>query len=62
MLLVLEALRPGRISPADVRASFQNLRDIEGATGIFSVANDRVVRRTELVRIDGRRLVPVPGY
>ena len=58
-LLLLEALRPGRLSPSDVRSSFQGLRDIEGATGIFSVVDDRVVRRTDLVRIDRRRLVPV---
>jgi ABC-type branched-subunit amino acid transport system substrate-binding protein len=58
-LLLLEALRPGLLSPMDIRTSFQGLRDIEGATGIFSVVDDRVVRRTDLVRIDGRRLVPV---
>jgi ABC-type branched-subunit amino acid transport system substrate-binding protein len=58
-LLLLEALRAGRLAPADVRASFQNLRDIEGATGVFSVTDDRVVRRTELVRIDNGRLVPI---
>lgn len=58
-LLLLEALRAGRLSPSDVRASFQGLTDVEGATGIFSVTDDRVVRRTELVRIDDRRLVPV---
>jgi ABC-type branched-subunit amino acid transport system substrate-binding protein len=58
-LLLLEALRAGRSSPSDVRASFQGLRDIEGATGTFSVFDDRVVRRTELVRIQRRRLIPV---
>jgi ABC-type branched-subunit amino acid transport system substrate-binding protein len=58
-LLLLEALRAGRLAPADVRASFQALGEIEGATGVFSVTNDRVVRRTELVRIDNRRLVPI---
>ena len=58
-LLLLEALRPGRLSPSEIRSSFQGLRDIEGATGTFSVVDDRVVRRTDLVRIDRRRLVPV---
>jgi len=58
-LLLLEALRAGRLAPAEVRASFQELGEVEGATGVFSVTNDRVVRRTELVRIDNRRLVPI---
>jgi ABC-type branched-subunit amino acid transport system substrate-binding protein len=61
-LLLLEALRPGRLRPEDLRLSFESLSDVEGATGIFSVANDRIVRRTELVRIDGRELVPVPLF
>ena len=58
-LLLLEALRPGRLSQSEMRASFQALRDIEGATGMFSVVDGRVVRRTDLVRIDRGRLVPV---
>jgi len=61
-LLLLEALRPGRLRPDDLRLSFESLSEVEGATGIFSVANDRIVRRTELVRIDGRELVPVPLF
>jgi ABC-type branched-subunit amino acid transport system substrate-binding protein len=59
-LLLLEALRPGRVGPAEVRESFRGLRDIEGATGIFSIIDDRVVRRTEVVRIRNRSLDPVP--
>jgi branched-chain amino acid transport system substrate-binding protein len=58
-LLLLEALRAGRLSPADVRSSFQTLTDVEGATGAFSVTDDRVVRRTQLVRIERRRTVPI---
>lgn len=58
-LLLLEALRAGRLSPTDMRPSFEDVRDIEGATGIFSVTDGRVVRRTELVRIDNRRLIPI---
>jgi branched-chain amino acid transport system substrate-binding protein len=61
-LLLLEALRPGRVQPAQVLESFRNLRDVEGATGIFSVIEDRIVRRTEVVRIRNRRLEPVPAY
>jgi len=58
-LLLLEALRAGRPAPADMRAAFQGLSDIEGATGIFSVTDDRVVRRTDLVRIENRRTIPI---
>jgi hypothetical protein len=35
---------------------------VEGATGVFSVANDRIVRHTELVRIEGRQLIPISLY
>jgi ABC-type branched-subunit amino acid transport system substrate-binding protein len=61
-LLLLEALRPGRIRPEDVLESFRSLVDVEGATGIFSVIDDRVVRRTEVVRIRNRALDPVPLF
>lgn len=59
-LLLLEALRPGRIRPEEVREELRNLRDVEGATGTFSIIDDRVVRRTEVVRIRNRSLDPVP--
>ena len=58
-LLLLEALRPGRIRPVQVQESFRNLSDVEGATGIFSVIDGRIVRRTEVVRIRDRQLEPV---
>jgi ABC-type branched-subunit amino acid transport system substrate-binding protein len=61
-LLLLEALRPGRLAPEAIRASFAELRDVEGATGTFSVANDRIVRRTDLVRIEGRAVTPITLY
>lgn len=61
-LLLLEALRAGRVEPAQVMEEFRNLRDVEGATGIFSVIDDRVVRRTEVVRIRNRRLEPVETF
>ena len=59
LLLLLEALRPGRVSPEQVQASFGSLEAIEGATGIFSVVDGRVVRRTEVVRIQNRALTPL---
>ncbi len=61
-LLLLEALRPGRVQPAQVQESFLTLQDVEGATGIFSVVDGRVVRRTEVVRIRDRQLEPVPIF
>jgi ABC-type branched-subunit amino acid transport system substrate-binding protein len=58
-LLLLEALRPGRIGPDEVRAAFQGLVDVHGATGVFSVIDGRIVRRTVVVRIDNRIPIPV---
>ncbi len=58
-LLLLEALRPGRITPGEVRTAFGRLEEVEGATGTFTVVGERVVRRTQLVRIQNRSLVPV---
>lgn len=59
MLVLLEALRPGRVRPEDVQASMQALSQIEGATGAFTIVDGRLVRLTELVRIDQRVLVPL---
>jgi ABC-type branched-subunit amino acid transport system substrate-binding protein len=61
-VLLLEALRPGRVTPDQVRASLRALRDVEGATGVYSVIDGRVVRRTEVVRIRNRSVDPVPIF
>ena len=58
-LLLLEALRIRPTTPVQVREAVEALRDVEGATGIFSVVDGRVVRRTELVYIDNGTLVPI---
>ena len=58
-LLLLEALRAGRIAPREVQAAFEALADVTGATGIFSVVDGRVVRRTEVVRIEDQIAVPI---
>jgi hypothetical protein len=58
-LLLLEALRPGRVQPEQLEVSFEALSEIEGATGVFSIVDGRIVRRTELVRIQGRAPVPL---
>ena len=60
-LLLLEALRPGRVAPAEVRAAFEALEGVPGATGVFSVVDGRVVRTTELVRIQDQNAVPIAG-
>ncbi len=59
MKLLLEALRRGRVDPVELRASFDMLESVPGATGVFSVVDGIVVRATEVVRIENRRLVPV---
>jgi len=61
-LLLLEALRPGRISPSELRVAIGGLEGVEGATGTFSVVNDRIVRETQVVRIQNRELVPLGDF
>jgi ABC-type branched-subunit amino acid transport system substrate-binding protein len=59
-LLLLEALRPGRVAPPELRGSFSSLEGVEGATGTFAVVDGRVVRRTQVVRIQNRALTAIP--
>jgi ABC-type branched-subunit amino acid transport system substrate-binding protein len=59
-LLLLEALRPGRIRPPDVQRAFEELTEIEGATGRYVVLEGRVLKVTEVVLIQGAALVPIP--
>lgn len=59
-LLLIEAFRRGARSPDQVRAALEGLEDIEGATGVFSVIDGRVVRRTRVVRIQSGTLNPIP--
>ena len=61
-LLLLEALRPGRVGPDDVWAAFEDIEEIEGATGIFTVRDGRIARRTEVVRIEDGALVQMPAW
>jgi len=58
-LLLLESLRGSPRNSTEVREAFEALRDVEGATGIFSVIAGQVVRRTELVYIDDGILLPI---
>ncbi|MEX2472619.1 MAG: ABC transporter substrate-binding protein [Gemmatimonadota bacterium] len=59
-LLLIEAFRRGARSPDQVRAALEGLEDIEGATGVFSVIDGRVVRRTRVVRIQSGTMNPIP--
>lgn len=58
-LLLLEAIGSGAVSPAQVRAALGRIRDLEGATGTFSVVDGRVLRRQEVVRIVNGGTIPV---
>ncbi len=58
-LLLLEAARERPRTPQQMRRALENVRDVEGATGIFSIQAGRVVRRTELVRIEHGTLIPI---
>lgn len=59
-LLLIEAFRRGARSPDQVRAALEELENIEGATGVFSVIDGRVVRRTRVVRIQSGTMNPIP--
>ena len=58
-MLLLEALRNRRLEPDEIRASFESLEGVLGATCVFSVVEGRIVRDTEVVRIDGQAAVPI---
>jgi len=57
--LLLEALRPGRVAHAQLERAFESLEGVEGATGVFSIVDGRVVRRTQVVRIQERQMIPL---
>lgn len=57
-LLLLAGLQEGARSPSQLRAAVERVRDLEGATGSFSVVGGRVVRRTQVVRIEHGTLIP----
>lgn len=58
-LLILEAAKSGARTPAELAEALKQVHDVEGATGIFSVRDGRVFRRTEVVRIEHGAFVPV---
>ncbi|MDX1646040.1 MAG: ABC transporter substrate-binding protein [Longimicrobiales bacterium] len=58
-LLLLEALRAGRVEPAPLRSAMESLGEVHGATGIFTVRDGRIVRKTVMVRIEDGGFEPV---
>jgi ABC-type branched-subunit amino acid transport system substrate-binding protein len=58
-LLLLEAARGGARTPNQLRFELEQIRDLEGATGTFSILGRRVVRSTRLVRIEHGALIPI---
>jgi ABC-type branched-subunit amino acid transport system substrate-binding protein len=58
-LLLLEGVRTGGQSRAALRSALGRVRELEGATGIFSVLAGQVVRRTQVVRLDHGITIPI---
>lgn len=58
-VLLLEAARRDARTPMSLEAALERERDVAGATGIFSVQDGHVYRRTEVVRIERGSFVPV---
>lgn len=60
--LLLLAIRTGARTPAEVRSALESIEGFEGATGVLSVEDGRVVREHHLVCIQERRLLDIePG-
>lgn len=57
--LVLNALRSGARTAAEVSRALEATQDFPGATGVISVRDGRIVRRHVIVRLEGGRAVPV---
>ncbi len=57
-LLVLEAARSGARGPAQMQEALSAVEGLEGATGVFSVVDGRVLRRQEIVRIVRGATIP----
>ena len=61
-LLLLQAARAEARSPTQVRRAIEDVRDLDGATGRFSVLGGRVIRETEVVQIEHGMLLPIGGF
>lgn len=58
-LVLLSAVQDGARTPAEVGRAIAHLQNLQGATGVFSVQDGQLVRRTHVVRLDHGTLVPV---
>ncbi|HCK89615.1 MAG TPA: hypothetical protein DHW54_00410, partial [Gemmatimonadetes bacterium] len=58
-LLLIEGLKGGAQSPEEIRIAIEGLREIEGAAGVYSLVDGRILRLTEVVYIDEGILLPV---
>jgi len=59
-LLLLEAIGEGADSPEAVRRALEGIEALEGATGVFSVVDGRILRRQDVVRIVNGGTIPAP--
>ncbi len=58
-ILLLEAARSGARTSGELAAALQRVHDVSGATGVFSIRDGQLFRRTEVVRIERGSFVPV---
>ncbi|MGD8320673.1 MAG: ABC transporter substrate-binding protein [Gemmatimonadota bacterium] len=58
-LLLLDAAATGATSPLELRQALEGLHNVQGATGTFSGEDGRILRRTEVVRIEHGGLIPI---
>jgi len=59
-LLLLEAIGQGAATPAQVRQALEAIDGLQGATGILSVVDGRILRRQDVVRIVNGGTIPTP--
>lgn len=57
--LLLRSLESGARDPESVTRALREVRGLQGATGILSIEDGRVVRDHEVVCFDGRRRLPL---
>ena len=55
----INGIQFGVQSPEEIRIAIEGLHEIEGAAGIYSLVDGRILRRTEVVYIDEGILLPV---
>ena len=58
-LVLIEGLRRGANSPEGVLKTIESLTEIEGARGIYSVVDGKILRHIEVVYIDDGMLLPI---